>query len=246
MKLNNIIYSPSKITKDYWVYCKENHIAKQYPNNDGKWMMFFPLDELDQRWNEACGLFRAGKLRGVNTMKVSTAKPNPKAIYKSGEGILIFYCGPSENREKVLEYGRNILTHMNYTRAYFFYKSDKPHLIRYENAYKHLYFIKTLDFYTNRYTNQTSQSKATQMTNNVNVRSQSAYTQVLTSPNSNLKSTPTRIVHIGRRPASNIVKTKNVGIDYYDLNSFNYTDTVADVQKIIQMKQQGRISQLKR
>ncbi len=163
MKLKNIAFSPSKITNEFWIFCKEDAISKKYPANDGKWMMFFPLSELDLRWNEACGLFRAGKLKGINSMKVSTAKPNPKAIYAKGEGIIIFYCGASENRANVLDYGKNILIHMKYPRLYFFYKSDKPHLIKYENVYKHLYFIRTLVFL--KLVNSQNQSRLSQVSN---------------------------------------------------------------------------------
>ena len=46
MKLDNIIYAPSKITTKFWVYCKDEAISQNYPENDGKWMMFFPIGRL--------------------------------------------------------------------------------------------------------------------------------------------------------------------------------------------------------
>ena len=98
------LFNPSKISHMYWVYCREDYLMNMYPANDGKWMMFFPIGEVDDRWAEACGLYRAGKLRGINSMKVSTAKPNSQRIYDEGEAIIIFYCGPSEDKTNVLEY----------------------------------------------------------------------------------------------------------------------------------------------
>ena len=112
-------------------------------------MMFFPLEEIDDRWHEACDLYRAGKLVGINSMKVSTAKPNSQRIYDEGEGIIIFYCGMSTDKENIMEYGRNILQNMHYPRDTFYYKSDQPHLINYSKKYRHMYSINTHSFYNN-------------------------------------------------------------------------------------------------
>ncbi len=91
---------------------------------------------------QACNLFRDGHLKGIKSIKVSTAKPNQESIFEPGEGIIIFYCGPSENEAKILEYGRNILKYMWYPRSHFYFKSDKPHLWS-TRKYKHMYFIET-------------------------------------------------------------------------------------------------------
>ena len=115
-------YNPSQVTNSYWVYALEQHIAQRFPNQDGKWMMFFPMSEMDARWNEACQLYRSGRLYGVNSMKASTAQQNPmpERLHGYDEGIIIFYCGPSEDEQNVMEYGRNILNNMNYSRDDFF------------------------------------------------------------------------------------------------------------------------------
>ena len=143
-------YNPSQVTHSYWVYALEQHIAQRFPDQDGKWMMFFPLAEMDARWAEACQLYRSGRLHGINSMKASTAQQNPmpERLHRYDEGILIFYCGPCEDEENVMEYGRNILDNMNYSRDDFYYKSDKPHLINYNKKYKHMYFINTKDHYS--------------------------------------------------------------------------------------------------
>jgi hypothetical protein len=105
---------------------------------------------MDSRWGEACSLYRAGKLVGINSMKASTAKQNPmpQRLHAYDEGIIIFYCGPSEDEANVMEYGRNILNHMNYPRAEFHYKSDKPHLINHSRPYKNMYTIFTQEHYS--------------------------------------------------------------------------------------------------
>ena len=145
-------YNPSQVHNSYWVYALEQDLAARYPSQDGKWMMFFPMSEMDARWNEACQLYRSGKLFGVNSMKASTAQQNPmpERLHGYNEGIIIFYCGPSEDEQNVMQYGRNILNNMHYPTAQFYYKSDKPHLINPHKPYKHMYFINTQEHYGNR------------------------------------------------------------------------------------------------
>ena len=142
-----------------------------YPYHDGKWMMFFPLHEMDRRWAEACYLYTSGLLYGINSLKASTAKQNPmpERLHGLNEGIIIFYCGPSESEWNVMEYGRNILNRMNYPRNYFFYKSDMPHLINYYKTYRHLYYIDTLEHYRNRLVVQQKNNLAIQKRNYSNL-----------------------------------------------------------------------------
>jgi len=146
----NSNYNPSQVHHSYWVYALEHSQAMQYSNKDGKWMMFFPMSEIDARWAEAVQLYRSGKLVGINSMKSSTAQQNPmpERLHRHDEAILIFYCGPCEDEEDVMEYGRNILDHMQYNAPTFYYKSDLPHLIRYDRVYKHMYKIDTNEHYS--------------------------------------------------------------------------------------------------
>lgn len=139
--------NPTEVYDEFWIYNIEDHTSNKYPYADGKWMMIINKKELNKKWREACSLYKSGKLHGVNSMKVSTSRPNASAIYPQGYGIIIFYCGPSENKANVLAYGENILRHMFYNEEYFFYKSDKPHLINPNKKYKHLYYINTRIFY---------------------------------------------------------------------------------------------------
>ena len=139
--------NPTEVYDEFWIYNIEDHTSNKYPYADGKWMMIIHKKELNKKWREACSLYKSGKLHGVNSMKVSTSRPNASAIYPQGYGIIIFYCGPSEDKANILAYGENILRHMFYSEEYFFYKSDKPHLINPNKKYKHLYYINTRIFY---------------------------------------------------------------------------------------------------
>jgi hypothetical protein len=140
---------PSQTHDNFWVSANDKNLTAQFPNQDGKWMMFFPLSEMDARWTEASQLYYSGRLTGVNSMKASTAKQNPmpERLHGPDEGIIIFYCGPSEDEANVMEYGRNILNNMHYPRETFYYKSDKPHLIDWSKQYRHMYSINTIQHY---------------------------------------------------------------------------------------------------
>ena len=140
---------PSQTYDDFWVSALDKNIAAQFPNQDGKWMMFFPQSEMDAIWTEASQLYYSGRLIGVNSMKASTAKQNPmpERLHGPDEGIIIFYCGPCEDEANVMEYGRNILNNMHYPRETFYYKSDKPHLIDGSKQYRHMYSINTIQHY---------------------------------------------------------------------------------------------------
>jgi hypothetical protein len=144
-------YYPSKVKDSNWIFLSLDEFSNKYPDKDGKWMMFFPMSQMDAKWAEACQLYKSGKLLGVRGMKASTAKQNPmpERLHGLDEGIIIFYCGPSENEANVLEYGRNILNNMYYPREKFFYKSDKPHLINNSNECKSIYTLNTFKHYTN-------------------------------------------------------------------------------------------------
>ena len=89
-------------------------------------------------------------LYGINSMKASTAKQNPlpERLHGYDEGIIIFYCGQSEDRQNVMSYGRNLLNKMNYPRSRLYFKSDVPHLINYSNEYRHMYYIDTYVHYS--------------------------------------------------------------------------------------------------
>ena len=140
---------PSQVHDNFWVGATDRNITSVYPNQEGKWMMFFPVEEMDARWTEACQLYYSGRLTGINSMKASTARQNPmpERLHGPNEGIIIFYCGPSTDEVNVMAYGRNILNNMHYPRATFFYKSDRPELVDWSKQYRHMYSISTIQHY---------------------------------------------------------------------------------------------------
>jgi len=146
-------YYPTKVFDSNWIFFCLDEFSNKYPDKDGKWMMFFPMSQMDAKWAEACQLYKSGKLMGIRGMKASTAKqnPNPERLHGPDEGIIIFYCGPSEDKNKILKIGKNILNNLHYPREKFFYKSDKPDLINHSNECKSMYTLNTLKHYKNEF-----------------------------------------------------------------------------------------------
>uniref|UniRef100_A0A914H1V9 ZZ-type domain-containing protein n=1 Tax=Globodera rostochiensis TaxID=31243 RepID=A0A914H1V9_GLORO len=110
----------------------------------GKWMMFFDKQrELDRKWDEAKRLYNAGKLEGINSLKVSTACDNPRAR-DNKMGVIIFYCGPYWDKAKMMCIGHKLLAQMPYN-FHLAYKADWQTLEGTRatgNRKNHLYVIK--------------------------------------------------------------------------------------------------------
>ena len=54
-------------------------------------------------------------------MKVSTAMPTQ---HQSTEHVMIFYCGPSSDKNKMMAIGRDLAEKMEYGKPAIYYKTD--------------------------------------------------------------------------------------------------------------------------
>ena len=129
-QISDIIKKPTEEMEDYFIFENDPQISAKWGNKydskyAGKWMMFYPFSTLDEKWEEAIKNYRSGKLIGIDSMKVSTKKKNPRASDDS-TGVIIFYCGPANDEKLVMSYGHNLLKYVPYINAYGFmyYKSD--------------------------------------------------------------------------------------------------------------------------
>ena len=76
---------PSQDTKHqfHWHYPREfipDGCVEYDRSKSGKWMLFYPVSEIDEKWEMAKNLFDTGELRGVRGMKVSTANEQSKSV----------------------------------------------------------------------------------------------------------------------------------------------------------------------
>ena len=77
----------------------------------GKWLLFYPLEELDEKWRQACECFEAGKLKHVHHIAVGTFQPNTRS--PAGKRCLTFYCC-FDDPFLIMEAGLSIVKLMRY------------------------------------------------------------------------------------------------------------------------------------
>ena len=88
----------------------------------GKWMIFIDRANIDQEWKKFKQLYNEAKLGPIVSMKVSGAKPNPRA--SSTSHVIIFYC--PDDQEAIMDIGRHIVSNLvRYSNPYIYYKSNE-------------------------------------------------------------------------------------------------------------------------
>ncbi|KAL8581609.1 hypothetical protein ACOMHN_049166 [Nucella lapillus] len=119
--------TPTSVTHVPWLYesRQENEDRNVYlmPMESGKWMMFYDVRAINQAWSRAKDLYRSGQLPDVKSMKVSTAMAT--GGHSANQNVLIFYCGPASNENKMIAIGRDLAQKMDYSQAYVCYKTDQ-------------------------------------------------------------------------------------------------------------------------
>jgi hypothetical protein len=122
---------PSVCTEEYW------HIAERkagdYPLSTercGKWLIFVPINRVDEAWDTITTAIEAGKLG--QSAKVATAKPNPNAQNPNVKVICV-YTYDCDDINDVMRI-RQALRDLGFT-AKMPYKTD-------DATYKGLYAVK--------------------------------------------------------------------------------------------------------
>jgi hypothetical protein len=116
----NIDERPST-SPEYWVYYRGVNNSN-YGMSHGKWMLFYPIEELDDRWVDARNHYDANRFGEVCSMKVSTLRPNPRSSDPSKGVIILFTPEMSEQELKLT--GRAIMKAMGYKQK-MFYKTNE-------------------------------------------------------------------------------------------------------------------------
>jgi hypothetical protein len=114
---------PSRNLDVYWFFYDEGAVPQIFtPEECGKWMLFYSPDRIDERWEAAKLALRSGSMKGVVQMKVSTARAaaeNAQQQQQDGRGsykanhVIIFYCGPANQKEEMMSIGRRVARAMN-------------------------------------------------------------------------------------------------------------------------------------
>ena len=111
--------SPSTI--QYWI----NYPDDKRINIDGYWMMFFDKDKLDEKWKLCLEKFKNRNLNGI--CKLSVSGNNSKSPIAFSKGVIIFHVLANETEKNIINYGENLLKHIDYTNTkdYMYYKTLK-------------------------------------------------------------------------------------------------------------------------
>jgi hypothetical protein len=116
--------NPLSIDIYAWLIEMRSEFAPISYTDVGKWLLFFELHDLNERWKQVKHFYRGGFLEGVFEIKCSTAQDNPRASDKSS-GVIVLYCCDSFEEERIMEIGRDILVLMELKNKTIYYKTDE-------------------------------------------------------------------------------------------------------------------------
>lgn len=92
----------------------------------GKWLLYYPLNVIDNEWKKLCELYRDKKLEGITYMKVSTNKQNLEKHENNPNGVVVLYVDPYKEKE-ILSIGNRLIDSANYTYSpVIYFKYDCP------------------------------------------------------------------------------------------------------------------------
>jgi hypothetical protein len=80
--------TPSQILDDYWVSARARKNRVPFTERSGKWLIFVPLDEVDDAWAKIKKATEAGLLG--NSSKAATALSNPNAADPTKRVICVY------------------------------------------------------------------------------------------------------------------------------------------------------------
>ena len=111
---------PSQIKSDYWVHTAHPNPTNDWTDRSGKWLIFVPFKQLDERWAVIAKETEAGRL-GI-AAKAATAKPNELSKNKWVKVICV-YTYDSGDQQDVMRV-RNHLRKLGFVKK-LPYKTDQ-------------------------------------------------------------------------------------------------------------------------
>jgi hypothetical protein len=115
--------TPSQIQDDYWVSARARKNRVPFTERSGKWLIFVPLNELDDAWAKIKKATEEGLLG--NSSKAATTLPNPNAA-DPAKRVICVYTYDADDREDVFRV-RQALRDLGFDRP-IPYKTDRATL----------------------------------------------------------------------------------------------------------------------
>ena len=79
----------SQVTDEYWLFANRTQGGyPQHSKNGGKWLIFVPIERVDQVWSKIKLATEAGRIGEMS--KVATAKANPNGVNSSIKVICVY------------------------------------------------------------------------------------------------------------------------------------------------------------
>ena len=96
-----------------WLHYPQ-HPQQQLEQPSGKWMLFYRNEDIDEAWEKAKNQFPDLQLAGISAMKCSNRfVENPRASNNVTQ-VIVFYCGPATEEERIKNIGRDLIRIMEY------------------------------------------------------------------------------------------------------------------------------------
>lgn len=126
------IQKPSKITSRYWLHAERR--KGKYPDltasfNGGKWLIFIPIQQIDEIWQRIKQATEDGKLGGA--AKVSTAKLNPNTKNQNTKVICVYTYDWTDKQD--VKRVREELRHLRITQKIPYKADEDTFLGKYAN-----------------------------------------------------------------------------------------------------------------
>ena len=125
-------YLPSLETKYMHLGTHATYTKDKEPSDDddprenqGAWMMFHPIDMVDDMWKKLYDLYYNDELPDVTYIKTSTARYNPRAS-RTGISVLMAFCRPWQDEKLIKRVGYNLALKMAHfsSHNYMFFKPN--------------------------------------------------------------------------------------------------------------------------
>jgi len=105
-------------------------------SKSGKWLLYYTMEELDEKWKEACVHFEAGDFLHVHHLKIGTWKTNPLA--PPGKRCMVLFVD-SDDPKTIIKAGLSIVKAMRYFTCCF-YKTNLQ--TKQQGEKKFLYYVR--------------------------------------------------------------------------------------------------------
>ena len=105
----------------------------------GKWLLYYTLEELDDKWKDACEAFESGKLQNVHHLRIGTWKLN--SLAPPGKRVLVMFVD-SNDPLTIMKAGLSIVKMMKYFTCCFYKTNLQTRQNQQPGAKKFLYYIR--------------------------------------------------------------------------------------------------------